>query len=278
MNRLHGAVACAAMAAWAIPASAQVNAELTSQTELRVCADPHDLPFSNEQGEGFENKIAQLIGQDWKLPVTYTWFPDSQGFVRATLEKYRCDVVIGTVSGMGDIATTDPYYHTGYMLVTRAADHIAAREVGDPGIAAKRFGLIGATPPTDLLVAHNLMDQTRLYPLVVDTRIDQPAHTMLQDLAASRIDVALLWGPFAGYYIQQEHLPLNYVFLKAPAGLRLDYHIAMGVRSSDTAFRRKLNGTISRNMPQITKILREYGIPLLDEQGNALQPGAANPG
>jgi quinoprotein dehydrogenase-associated probable ABC transporter substrate-binding protein len=274
--------ACAAVVlASPIPqAHAQAHAELVSATELRVCADPHDLPLSNDKGEGFENKIAELIAHDLNVPVAYTYFPDSQGFVRATLLKDRCDVIMGTVVGVGDMATTEPYYHTGYMLVTRTADHITAANVGDPALAGKRFGLIGGTPPTDLLVEHNLLDQTALYSLMVDTRVDQPSHTMLQDLVAKKIDVGLLWGPFVGYYTKQEHLPLQAVLLDgAGSKVRLDYHIAMGVRESDTEFRRKLNQAIERHEADITKILQDYGVPLLDEQGHLIAtPGASAPG
>ncbi|MDE8343389.1 MAG: hypothetical protein POG24_06185, partial [Acidocella sp.] len=132
-------------------ALAQEEAELVSPDRFRVCADPADLPFSNDKGEGFENKIAVLIGTDMHKPVRYTFFPDSQGFIRATLMKDRCDVVMGTAVGNTDVTTTAPYYYTGYVIVTRAADHITATRLNDPALAGKRFGLIDETPPTNLL-------------------------------------------------------------------------------------------------------------------------------
>lgn len=263
-----GVLACALVApvAWA-----QNSPDLVSHTELRICADPHNLPFSNDKGEGFENKIAELLASDLKLKVTYTYFPDSQGFVRATLMKNRCDAVMGTVAGVEGMATTDSYYHTGYVMVTRLADNIASDRVSDWKIAGKRFGLIAATPPTDLIVQHNLMDQTAIYQLMVDTRVYQPSYEMIKDLAAGRVDVALLWGPIAGYYIKHDKLPLHLTFLNPEdSKVRLDYHIAVGVRPADVAFRRRLNQAIARDQPQITQILREYGIPLLDEQNRPL--------
>jgi len=264
----------AASLAWCflnIHAAAQQSPDLVSQTELRVCADPHNLPFSNQQSEGFENKIAALLAHDLNLKLSYTWFPDSQGFVRATLMKNRCDVVMGTVAGVEDMATTDAYYHTGYVMLTRLADNITTDKVGDWKIAGRRFGLVAATPPTDLVVQHNLMDQATIYPLVVDTRVVQPNLAMVQDLAHGRIDVALLWGPFAGYYTKRDHLPLRLTFLDPENSLvRMDYHIAMGVRPGDVGFRRKLNTIIARDEPQITQILRDYNIPLLDEQNHPL--------
>jgi quinoprotein dehydrogenase-associated probable ABC transporter substrate-binding protein len=263
----------------AAPAAAQTNVDLVSQSELRVCADPHNLPFSNDKREGFENKIAELVGRELKLPVTYTWFPDSQGFIRATILKNRCDVIIGTVAGVADLDTTQAYYHTGYMLVTNDDQHITTNRISDYSLIGKHIGLIAATPPTDLIVQHDLMDNVAIYQLVVDTRIDQPAHDMLTDLVAHRIGVGLLWGPYAGYYIKHDHLPLRAVFLDPEASkVRLDYHIAMGVRPASTDFRRRLNAVITKDMPQITAILQEYGIPLLDEQNKPITAPPATPG
>ncbi len=267
MTRLLASVACSALLAG--QAAAQTTPDLVSQTDLRVCADPHNLPFSNRQGEGYENKIAELVASELKLHVSYTWFPDSQGFVRGTLMKHSCDVVMGTVAGVEDMATTDAYYHTGYMMVTRSADNITTDRVSDWRIAGRRFGLIAATPPTNLVVQHNLMDQTAIYQLMVDTRIDQPAHAMISDIAGGRVDVGLLWGPIAGYYTQRDRLALRLTFLNPEdSRIRLDYHIAMGVRPADVAFRRRLNGVIAKDRPQITQILRDYGVPLLDEQNH----------
>ncbi len=252
-------------------ACAQQSPDLASQTELRVCADPHNLPFSNQAGEGYENKIAALLAHDLKVGLTYTWFPDSQGFVRATLMKHRCDVVMGTVAGADDMATTDAYYHTAYVMMTREADNITTARVDDWKIAGRRFGLIAGTPPTNLVVDHNLMDQTAIYPLVVDTRVDQPGHRMVCDVAAGRVDVGLIWGPIAGYYVHADKLPLRLTLLDPETSkVRLDYHIAIGVRPGDVGFRRRLNGVISKDRAQIMQILRDYNVPLLDEQDHLI--------
>ncbi len=246
---------------------------MVSHTDLRVCADPHNLPFSNDKGEGFENKIAELVAHDLGEKLDYTYFPDSQGFIRATLGRNRCDVIIGTVAGSGDVATTDAYYHTSYMMATRRSDNYATDKVSDWHIAGKRFGLIASTPPTDLIVQHNLMDQTAIYQLMVDTRVSQPSHDMINDLVSGKVDVALLWGPIIGYYTKHDSLPLKVVFLNPEdSKVRLDYHIAMGVRPSDVEFRRRLNQVIAKEQPQITKILQGYGVPLLDEQNKPIPP------
>ncbi len=273
---LFVSLCCVSPAVWA-----QQSPGLASQTELRVCADPHNLPFSNQQGEGFENKIAALVAHDLGLTLSYTWFPDSQGFVRATLMKNRCDVIMGTVAGVEDMATTDSYYHTAYVMLTRQSDNITTAKVSDWKIAGRKFGIIAGTPPTNLVVDHNLMDQTAIYPLMVDTRVDAPGHRMVTDVAAGRVDVGLLWGPIAGYYQAHDKLPLRLTFLDPEgAKVRLDYHIAMGVRQGDVDFRRRLNGVIAKERPQILAILQADNIPLLDEQNHPIadsKPAAPSP-
>jgi quinoprotein dehydrogenase-associated probable ABC transporter substrate-binding protein len=270
--RVLSAVALAlAVCGFAARGSAQTAPDLVSHTDLRVCADPSDQPNSNTKGEGFENKIAELLAKELNEKLEYYYFPDSQGFIRATLGRNKCDVIIGTVAGSGDVATTDAYYHTAYMMATRSSDNLPMDKVGDWRIAGKRFGLIAGTPPTDLIVEHNLMDQTGIYQLMVDTRINQPSHDMINDLVSGKIDVALLWGPIVGYYVKHDHLPIKVVFLNAEGSkVRLDYHIAMGIRPNDTAFRRRLNAIIAKDQPQITKILQDYGVPLLDEQNRPI--------
>ncbi|HWK46307.1 MAG TPA: substrate-binding domain-containing protein [Stellaceae bacterium] len=242
--------------------------ELVSRTELRVCADPHDLPFSNDKGEGFENKIAEIIGQELKLPVSYLWFPQIVGFVRNTLRARQCDLVMGTVSGDGIMDNTNAYYHTGYMIVTRADADIRATGLGDPALADKRIGLVAATPPTDLLLRHGLMPHVTSYALAVDTRYDSPARAMIQDILDKKIDVGLLWGPIAGYYIKHDALPLKAAFIEGePNSTRLDFRIAMGVRAGEPEWRHRINGALDKHQADIVRILEEYGIPLLDEQG-----------
>src|SRR5579859_140009 len=148
-NRFVTVTVAVAAACLATTANAQV-ADLVPRTTLRVCADPSDLPFSNDKKEGFENKIADVIAQDLGVPVAYVWFPRIGAFTRQTLQKRLCDLVMGTVSGDDEMDTTTPYYHSGYMIVSRADAGIAATSLGDPALADKRVGLIASTPPTDL--------------------------------------------------------------------------------------------------------------------------------
>ncbi|HLZ67921.1 MAG TPA: substrate-binding domain-containing protein [Aliidongia sp.] len=262
---LAGVVCLAGLAG---AAAAQTTVELVSRTGLRVCADPNDLPFSNDKREGFENKIAEIIGQELNLPVSYVWFPQVVGFVRNTLRARQCDLVMGTVSGDSLMDNTNAYYHSGYMIVSRVEDGISATGLGDPALADKRIGLVAATPPTDLLLRHGLMPHVTSYALAVDTRYESPARAMIQDILDKKIDVGLLWGPIAGYYIKHDSLPLKAAFLDSePDSTRLDFRIAMGVRGGEPEWRRRINGALEKHRAEVAQILDSYGIPQLDEQG-----------
>lgn len=270
--RLLPAAAVAALAVQLHAVAQSPMGEGLPRSELRVCADPNNLPFSNEQGEGFENEIAQLLGRDLSLPVKYFWFPQIIGFVRNGLQAGRCDLVMGTVAGDELMQTTTPYYYTSYMLVFRADKPLSA-DLDDPALKSLHIGIISGTPPSDLLVRHSLMVNARPYALTVDTRYESPAHQMLTDIVDGAIDAGMLWGPFAGYYIKHDKLPLGMVQLREEPGMpRLAYHIAMGVRNNEPDWRRRINGAIAKNRDEIAAILRNYGVPLLDEQGALLKP------
>jgi len=258
----------------ALPAAPQsATGDTVARTELRVCADPNNLPFSDEKSEGFENKIAEVIGRDLSLPVSYFWFPQIVGFVRNGLLAGRCDLVMGTVAGDELMQTTTPYYHTSYVLVVRDDSKITTSDLDDPAFKPLHIGVISGTPPSDLLVHHALMGSARPYALTVDTRFESPPHQMLKDIADGSIDAGMIWGPFAGYYITHDKLPLRVIELKSEPGMpRLDYHIAMGVRYNEADWRRRINEAIRKHQSDIDAILRDYGVPLLDEQGALMKP------
>jgi quinoprotein dehydrogenase-associated probable ABC transporter substrate-binding protein len=259
---------------WAGPALAQSpTGELVARGELRVCADPRNLPFSNEEGEGFENKIAEILGKELSLPVKYTWFPQIIGFVRNTLQAGRCDLVIGTVAGDEVMQTTTPYYYTSYVVVFRSDKGLSFEDLSDPRLQSLHIGVVAGTPPADLLVRYGLMPNARPYPLTVDTRFESPTHQIMTDVGDGTIDAAMLWGPIAGYYLRRDKLPLTLERLKSQPGLpRMEYHIAMGVRANAPEWRRRINDAIRKGQGEITRILRDYGVPLLDELGNPLPP------
>ena len=247
--------------------------ELVAKTELRVCADPADLPFSDQKLDGFENKIAALIGQELAVPVTYTWFPQVVGFVRNTLGAGRCDVIMGTVAGDDLVQTTTPYYFTGYMFVARNDSGLTFTGFDDPKLRNLHIGVVGGTPPSDLLVRHGLMANARPYQLQIDTRLGTETHQMILDIVDKKIDAGLLWGPIAGYYIRHDNLPLTMAMLHTePQSPRMEYHIAMGIRHNEPDWRRRLNAIIGKRRNDIMAILRDYGVPLLDEQGNLMKP------
>jgi len=265
-------LAAAGLAALASPAWAQTPGEILNRTELRICADPNNLPFSNEAGQGFENKIAQVIGDELKLPVSYVYFPQVIGFVRNTLRAHTCDLVMGTAAGDDIVQTTTPYYYSSYVAVYLADKGFTFTDFDDPKLKSMHIGIISATPPSDLLVKHGLMAMARPYALTVDTRYESATHQMIEDIEKGEIDLGLLWGPIAGYYAKRQPKPLQFAVIpNEPGEPRMDYHIAMGVRNNEPEWRRRINAAIGKRQADITKILRDYGVPLLDEQGHLTQ-------
>jgi len=272
--RLIGSGAVLLALAMGGPAAAQApTGELVARTQLRVCADPADLPFSDQKLEGFENKIAALMGQELAVPVTYAWFPQVVGFVRNTLGAGRCDLIMGTVAGDDLVQTTSPYYFTSYTIVFRKDSGLTFNGFDDPRLRDLHIGVVSGTPPSDLLVRHGLMANARPYQLQIDTRLGTETHQMILDIVDKKIDAGLLWGPIAGYYIRHDNLPLTLVMLRSePQSPRLEYHIAMGVRHNEPDWRRRVNAILQKRRGDITAILRDYGVPLLDEQGNPINP------
>ena len=173
--------------------------ELVDPNVLRVCADPNNLPFSNEKGEGFENKLAELFAAKLGKKVAYTFFPQATGFVRMTLGSHRCDVIMGYPQGDEMVQGTNPYYQTAYALVSKAGSPLDGVDaLGDARLKDKRIGIVAGTPPATYLVSEGLMAKAKPYPLMIDTRYDSSAVAMMNDLASGEIDAGVLWGPMAG--------------------------------------------------------------------------------
>ena len=248
--------------------SGDLSIELIDPKVLRVCADPRNMPFSNEKGEGFENKIAELFAKKLGKSVGYAFYPQAPGFVRNTLGAYKCDVIMGYPQGNDLVQSTNPYYRTAYALVSRPGtgfDDIDT--LADPRLKGRRIGIVAGTPPATLLAVNGLMATAKPYPLVIDTRVDSSAEAMMKDLAAGDIDVAVLWGPMAGYYAMKANPPMKVVPLtNERSGPRLAYYITMGVRGADQEWKRELNRLIVENQPAINAILTSFGVPLLDDK------------
>ena len=241
--------------------------ELVDPNVLRVCADPHDLPFSNEAGEGFENKIATLFAQKLGKSLAYVYYPNSTGFIRNTLNAHRCDVVMEMPQGDDIVQVTNPYYRASYALVTKKGSDLATLDtLEDPRLKGKRIGIVAGTPPATNLAVNGLLPNIKSYALVVDTRIDSPTAEMMKDLEDGVIDVAILWGPIAGNFAKNSKTPMQVVpLVNEKAGPRMIYRMGMGVRHSDQEWKRTLNTLIAENQGEIDKILEDYGVPLLDD-------------
>ena len=247
--------------------NADLSIELVDPKVLKVCADPRNLPFSNEKGEGFENKLAELFAEKLRKKLDYMYFPQATGFVRMTLAAHRCDVIMGFPQGDELVQGTNPYYRTAYALVAKQGsglDEVATLE--DSRLKGKRIGIVAGTPPATNMAVNGLMTNAKPYPLMIDTRIDSSAAAMIKDLTSGEIDAGILWGPMAGYYARQGNPPLHVTpLIKETSGPRLAYRIGMGVRAADQNWKRQLNRLIQENQPAINKILLDFGVPLLDE-------------
>lgn len=253
--------------------------EVVDESRLRVCADPAHPPFSNRAGEGFENRIAELMAESMGRPLSYTWFPRTIGFVRNTLRARQCDLVMGVVSTHELMQNTNPYYRSTYVMAFRVADaerfgHQDARALRDA-----RIGVVAGTPPAELLALEGLLGRVRSYQLQVDTRIANPLRDMVKDLAEGEIDVAMGWGPAIGYWAKEASAEIGLIPLKSPVStLRLDFRISMGVRWGEPAWKHRINAEIAKLQPEITAVLLDYGVPLLDRKGELIRTARADAG
>jgi quinoprotein dehydrogenase-associated probable ABC transporter substrate-binding protein len=244
-----------------------LSIELVDPKVLRVCADPRNLPFSNDKGEGFENKLGELFAEKLQKKLDYAYFPQAVGFVRMTLAAHRCDVIMGFPQGDDLVQGTNPYYRTAYALVARQGSGLEeVATLGDERLKGKHIGIVAGTPPATNMAVNGLMADAKSYPLMIDTRLDSSAEAMINDLTSGKIDAAILWGPMAGFYARKASPPLHVTpLVKETAGPKLAFRIGMGVRPADQNWKRQLNRLIQENQPAINKILLDFGVPLLDE-------------
>jgi mxaJ protein len=243
------------------------------KSQLRVCADPNNLPYSNSAGEGFENRLAQLIGHELRKPVEYVWWAQRRGFVRNTLNSGACDLVVGTASGVEMLATTRPYYKSTYVFVSRRDRHLRIVSFDDPKLRRLKIGvqLIGDdfanTPPAHALSNRGMTRNVAGYTVYGDYRQPNPATRIVDAVINRNVDIAVVWGPLAGFVAKRSAVPLDII----PVSPRVDlpylpfvFDIAMGVRRGDSTFRAQLDDIITRRRPAIDSILAEYGVPRAD--------------
>src|SRR5579863_4691115 len=250
-----------------------LSIELVDPKVLRVCADPRNLPFSNEKGEGFENKLAEFFATKLQKKIDYMYFPQATGFVRMTLGAHRCDVIMGFPQGDDLVQGTNPYYRTAYALISKQGSGLEdVTALDDTRLKGKHIGIVAGTPPATNMAVNGLMTSAKPYPLMIDTRVDSSAEAMINDLNKGELDAAILWGPMAGFYAKKANPPLHVTpLVKEKTGPQLVYRIGMGVRRADQNWKRLLNRMIQENQGEINKILVDYGVPLLDENNQPIK-------
>jgi quinoprotein dehydrogenase-associated probable ABC transporter substrate-binding protein len=272
-RRLCAAALCSAvLLCFATGAEAQTS-DLVQRSALRVCSDPANMPFSNEDREGFENKLAELIGDKLNLPVVYTWFPQATGFVRRTLRANKCDIIIGFSQGHELVQNTNHYYRSSYVLIHKTDGKLnGIKNLDDPRLKSSRIGAVAGTPPVTVLSFNELLTNLKPYPLMVDRRYDSPAERMITDLEKGEIDAALLWGPIGGYFAGRSKQKLTIIALSIETkGPRMSYRITFGIRPGETDWKHQLNELIAANQSKINAILLEYGVPLMDEKDQLIK-------
>jgi mxaJ protein len=267
--------ACASVAAILSVAGAS---DARSAGSLRVCADPDNMPFSNDKGEGFENKLAGLIADKLGDQLDYSWFSESTGYVPNTMGRQACDLVMGYAQGTGLIEDTNPYYYTSYILIHRQDDQSLASvdRLSDPRLKGKKIGLFARTPPASILAMYGLAANAKLFEVDADESASKAAQTMIAEIASGELDAGLLWGPVGGYYAEQSAVPLRLVpLVKENAGPRTIYGITMGLRPNEPQWKHTINKLLAENQADIYAILESYNVPVLDENGNLIEAAAA---
>ena len=257
------------------PASTGRSAPEPSSTALRVCADPNNLPFSNHRGEGFENALAELVAGDLGVPVEYTWWPQRRGFIRATLRAGVCDVVMGVPHDFELAATTRPYYRSGYVFVSRRDRHLRLRSLDDPRLRRLSIGLhvIGddyaSVPPGDALIARGIVDNLRGYSIYGDYARPNPPADLIAAVERGEVDVAVAWGPLAGYFAAGSGGALEVAPVAPAPGVPLRFSISMGVRRGDTQLLGRLNEVLERRGADVRALLDRFHVPRLTGVGRA---------
>jgi mxaJ protein len=243
-----------------------------SGRELRVCADPNNLPYSDAAGAGFENKIMQVVAEELGATVKYTWWAQRRGFARNTLNAGTCDVIAGVASNQGLLGTTEPYYRSSYVFVSRADRRLGLSSLDDPRLQRLRLGvqMVGDdganTPPAHALARRGITSNVRGFMVYGDYSTRTPQSAIIESVSAGEIDAAIVWGPTAGYFAGRQ--PVRLVL--SPVQPWLDgpmwpmvFDVSMAVRKDDRVLRRELNRAIERRRADINSILSAYAVPLI---------------
>jgi mxaJ protein len=274
MTSLSTTIGLAALLGSLVVSLTELNGDVAQRatSELRVCADPNNLPFSNEAREGFENRIAEIAARALKRRVVYTWWPQRRGFVRQTLRAGACDVVMGVPASSSLVQPTRPYYISTYVFVSRRDRHLSLSSFDDPRLRQMRIGIqitgndYDNPPPAQALASHHLADNVRGFMVYGDYASPAPQRDIIDAVVDGRVDTAIVWGPVAGYFAKHASAPLDLTpvspIAREHARLPFTFAIAMGVRRGDQALQAALNTVISKHADEIRRVLREYGVPL----------------
>ncbi len=240
--------------------------------ELRVCADPNNLPFSNQSEQGFENALAQLVAHHLGRSLHYVWTPQRGRYLKKTLNAGRCDLFMGIASAMQGLQTTEPYYRSIYSFVFRKDLQPAIRSFDDPSLRKAKIGIHvmqnddEAAPPARALVSRGLLGNISWYKMFPNFTRPNPSFGLMEAVERKDVDVAVAWGPLAGYYARHAATPLAVV--PAPSqidrSIPLAFDISMGVRVGETRLLKQLNALIRRREPEIRQLLERYGVPLVE--------------
>lgn len=257
-------LACLAL----ITCTASVAGGLTQP--LVVCADPNNLPFSNRERAGFENKIIERVAKDLGTSVSYVWWAQRRGYVRNTLNDSKCDVWPGMASGVNLAATTHPYYRSTYVFVTREEASLAHLTLDDPRLKSASIGvqMIGNdsmnTPPAHAIASRGIVANVRGYMVYGDSGKSDVIPAIMDAVAHRQIDVALVWGPLAGYFAHRSATPLR-IEAVTPANVApwpMAFDISMGVKRNNRELLERINVSLERLQPAISTILKAYQVPL----------------
>jgi mxaJ protein len=254
------------------------SATIRAVAPLRVCADPNNLPFSNDRLEGFENRLADVVAGELGTTVQYTWWAQRRGFLRHTLNAGLCDLVMGFPSSLEAVEVTRPYYRSTYVFVTRRADELRLHSLDDPLLRRLRIGvpIIGEdganAPPAHVLSRRGVVRNVTGYSVYGDYASENPPARLIEAVAKGTIDLAIAWGPLAGFFAARQNVPLDIALVEAPtdaSSLPIAFDISLAVRRGDTALLDRLEQVLDRRRDDIDAILAQYHVPRVDARSES---------
>jgi mxaJ protein len=260
----------------AVLAAALLVGSCSAQPTLTACADPNNLPFSNRAGAGFENKLAAMIASDLHAKLNYIWWAQRRGYVRNTLNEHKCDFWPGIASNVEMVATTRPYYRSTYMFVTRNASNLTGLTLDDPRLKHLKIGvqMVGNdasnTPPAHALAERGIIGNIRGYMLYGDYRRPNPPAAIVEAVEHGDVDVAVIWGPLAGYFAAKSPVPLRLEPVTpwfADQQWPMQFDVSVGVQNGNQKLLREIDQVLARRSADVRKLLSAYHVPVVSAEG-----------